>query len=91
MGINWSQRGWMLTWSIKRLPWFENQVVIKKHQSQILISLSQVDTEPLSIIEAMGHGVPALSYRYSYGPEELIRDGQNGYLCHQSSEDDESL
>ncbi|ETY73355.1 accessory Sec system glycosyltransferase Asp1 [Lactiplantibacillus fabifermentans] len=38
------------------------------------------DSQPLSMIEALGHGVPVVAYDINYGPREVIKDGKNGYL-----------
>jgi poly(glycerol-phosphate) alpha-glucosyltransferase len=36
--------------------------------------------------EALSHGVPAVSFDYRYGPNELIEDNQNGYLVGYSAD-----
>lgn len=38
------------------------------------------DAQPLSLIEALGHGVPVVAYDVNYGPRDAIKDGKNGYL-----------
>lgn len=38
------------------------------------------DAQPLSLIEALSHGVPAVAYDINYGPKDIIKDGRNGYL-----------
>lgn len=32
------------------------------------------------LLEALALGVPAVSFNCNFGPEELIEDGQNGFL-----------
>ncbi|MFC6180180.1 accessory Sec system glycosyltransferase Asp1 [Lactiplantibacillus daowaiensis] len=38
------------------------------------------DAQPLSLIEALSHGVPAIATDINYGPSEAIKSGTNGYL-----------
>jgi poly(glycerol-phosphate) alpha-glucosyltransferase len=48
--------------------------------AQVFALTSQVDAEPLAMIEAQIHGLPLVSYNFNYGPQTLIDDGTNGYL-----------
>ena len=54
-------------------------------QAQLFIDTSNVDGQPLAMVEALSHGVPVLSYDYNYGPREIISEGQNGYLIPQNN------
>lgn len=38
------------------------------------------DAQPLSLVEALSHGVPVIAYDINYGPQEVIKSGTNGYL-----------
>lgn len=38
------------------------------------------DAQPLSLIEALSHGVPAAVYDINYGPKDVLKNGKNGYL-----------
>lgn len=49
-------------------------------QAQLYLDCARIDGQPLSLVEGLGHGIPALSYDYLYGPNELIEDGKNGQL-----------
>lgn len=49
-------------------------------QAQLMLHTSRIDAQPLAVGEALGHGVPVLSYDYAYGPREMIIDRQNGRL-----------
>ncbi|MEG0255973.1 MAG: glycosyltransferase, partial [Vagococcus sp.] len=42
----------------------------------------------LSLLEAMEHGVPVISYDIRYGPSEMIEDGKNGYLIEPNNMDE---
>lgn len=48
--------------------------------AQLLLDAGKVDGQPLSMMEALSHGVPVVSFDYPFGPAEMIKDGQNGYL-----------
>ncbi|WP_288762896.1 glycosyltransferase [uncultured Lacticaseibacillus sp.] len=41
----------------------------------------------LALLDAQAHGVPAVSYRTNYGPDEIIQDGQTGYLVNKGDID----
>lgn len=49
-------------------------------QAQLFLDCAKIDGQPLSLVEALGHGVPALAYDYPYGPKEIIKNGKNGHL-----------
>lgn len=53
--------------------------------AQLMLDTSIIDGQPLSMVEALSHGVPVLSYDYNYGPREIIEDGKNGYLLPQNN------
>ncbi|AVK61072.1 accessory Sec system glycosyltransferase Asp1 [Lactobacillus sp. CBA3605] len=38
------------------------------------------DAQPLSIVEALSHGLPVVAYDINYGPRDVIKAGKNGYL-----------
>lgn len=48
--------------------------------SSILVSTSLYEPFGLVIPEAMSCGVPVVAYDCPYGPHDLIKDGQNGFL-----------
>ncbi len=49
-------------------------------QAWLYINTSSGDSQPLALGEALSHGVPAIAYRFNYGPADLIQNGVNGYL-----------
>lgn len=49
-------------------------------QYQVMTNMSLADGGPLAIQEAFVHGTPVVSYRFNYGPEDYIDDGENGFL-----------
>lgn len=50
------------------------------NQAQLFVDTGVSDAQPLSMAEALSHGVPVVSYNYAYGPNELIQSGVNGEL-----------
>lgn len=48
--------------------------------SILYLSTSKVEGFPLSFIESLSQGVAIISYDIKYGPNELIKNGINGYL-----------
>jgi len=49
-------------------------------QYQLLLNADLVDGGPMAMPEAQAHGIPVISYRFNYGPQDFIKDGQDGYL-----------
>ena len=48
--------------------------------AQLFVDPGITDAEPLSMSEALSHGVPIVSYDYQYGPSELVKSEVNGVL-----------
>lgn len=48
--------------------------------AQLFVDAGVTDAEPLSMAEALEHGVPVVSYNYAYGPSEMVKSGVNGEL-----------
>ncbi|WP_125981903.1 accessory Sec system glycosyltransferase Asp1 [Loigolactobacillus iwatensis] len=48
--------------------------------AQVFVIASRIDAQPLAMIEALSHGLPIVSYDFNYGPNEIIEDGENGFL-----------
>lgn len=49
-------------------------------QAQLFVDMSRIDAQPLSMGEALSHGVPVVTYDYLYGPAEMVTTGVNGEL-----------
>ncbi|BDZ31449.1 glycosyltransferase [Lactiplantibacillus brownii] len=47
---------------------------------RLLVNTDIADGGPMSMLEAQAHGLPVVSYRFDYGPQDYIQDGQDGYL-----------
>ncbi len=57
-------------------------------ESSIYVMTSHTESFGLVLIEAMSYGVPCLSYTSAQGANEIIDDGQNGYLIKNRSEEE---
>lgn len=56
--------------------------------SDVVILSSQYEGMPNSLIEAIGCGIPVVSYDCPIGPAEIIEDGVNGFLVKQDDIDE---
>lgn len=50
------------------------------NDSQILVMSSRFEGLPLALIEGLFFGLPEISYNCPYGPDEIICDGNNGFV-----------
>lgn len=62
------------------LKGYTNDIKSAIEEMDILISTSYYEACPLNIIEAMERGVPVISFDINYGPSDIIKDGETGYL-----------
>lgn len=49
-------------------------------ESQILVMTSRFEGLPLALIEGLFFALPEISYNCPMGPDEIIADGENGYI-----------
>lgn len=57
-------------------------------ESSIYVMTSHTESFGLVLIEAMSYGVPCISYTSAQGANEIISDGETGYLIKNRSEDE---
>lgn len=56
-------------------------------RAQLFVDASRIDAQPLAMGEALNHGVPVVSYDYSYGPADMVQSGVNGELVPLGNQD----
>ncbi len=49
-------------------------------KAKIYVSTSLFEGLPMTMIEAQSFGLPIISYDFITGPEDIIREGKNGYI-----------
>lgn len=59
---------------------YATDVAAVQNQAQIYGLASIMEGFNLSMMEAISHGMVGLTYDVNYGPNELIVDGENGYV-----------
>lgn len=59
---------------------FSSEVQEEMRRASIYVATSTFEGFMLVLVEAMSQGCVPISFRTSYGPEEIISDGINGYL-----------
>lgn len=57
-------------------------------ESSIYVMTSHTESFGLVLIEAMSYGVPCISYTSAQGANEIISDGETGYLIKNRGEDE---
>lgn len=59
---------------------YTSNVEAVEDRAQIFGLTSVMEEFNLSIMEAISHGVVGVTYDVNYGPNDIIQDGQNGYV-----------
>lgn len=72
----------------KSVFWLDEQCDMKKYyeQASVIISVSENEGFPMSLTEAAQYGCPGIAFNI-YGLEDIIIDGENGYLIPQDEID----
>ncbi|MEE4352657.1 MAG: glycosyltransferase [Desulfatiglans sp.] len=65
--------------SVKLLGFQQNPYALMR-QATVFVMTSDHEGLPNALIEAQGLGIPAVSTRCPYGPDEIIEDGKTGIL-----------
>lgn len=53
----------------------------------MMVMTSRYEGFPMTLLEAASCGLPMVAFDVKTGPKEIIRDGENGYLCPSDSDD----
>ncbi|QRP95595.1 glycosyltransferase [Staphylococcus condimenti] len=61
--------------------------VAKLKKAKLYLSTSNYEGFGLSLTESLACGVPAVTYNTKYGPGEIVRDGQDGFVIDKLSKD----
>ncbi|MDM5338449.1 glycosyltransferase [Fictibacillus enclensis] len=68
-----------LTANIKVMG-FTQEPAVPYQRSLFSVMASKTEGFPLSIFESMSNGSPIISYNFKYGPNDLIDNGENGWI-----------
>ena len=68
--------------NLKRVTFIENTKNIKEYyeKASIYLMTSRFEGLPMTLIEAQSFGLPIISYDIKTGPEDIVNDGEDGYL-----------
>lgn len=50
------------------------------NHAKVMVSTSQIEGFGIAILEGLSHGVPVISSDIHYGPSDMIKNNENGYL-----------
>ena len=70
------------------LQGYTRDVHAKLEESSVFVLSSLYEGLPLVVLEAMGCGLPVVSFACSFGPRDIIQEGVNGFLVESRSESD---
>lgn len=65
--------------SIQLVGWSDNPSK-EMREASIMTMTSKFEGFGVSIVEGMANGLPIVSFDFSYGPSDIISDGEDGYL-----------
>lgn len=61
----------------------------KQYQrASVFLMTSLFEAQPLTLLEAIAHGSPIVAYDIKYGPAQMVRHGENGYLTPEGDIED---
>ncbi|MFU2205352.1 accessory Sec system glycosyltransferase GtfA [Streptococcus pluranimalium] len=77
----------------------EDSIHLKGHQDltevyqnyQVYLTASKSEGFGLTLLEAIGSGLPIIGFEARYGNQTFVREGENGYLIPKPANDDEGM
>lgn len=66
---------------------FSRNIISELKDANISLITSHTEGFSLALLESLSQGVPCISYDINYGPSELIKHGENGFLIPFNDED----
>ena len=66
----------------------ERNIEEKYAESSIFVLSSRYEGFGMVLIEAMNFGIPCVSFNCNYGPSDIIKDGEDGFLIKNGDEKD---
>lgn len=67
---------------------FTNNVEEVFRTSAMTFMASRFEGQGLSILESLSFGCPVISYKTKYGPSDMIKQGENGYLVEYNNHEE---
>lgn len=64
----------------------DKNIVLRYLESSIFVMTSRYEGFPMVLLEAMGCGLPCISYNYPHGPSEIIHTNEDGFLIKNDDE-----
>lgn len=64
-----------------------NDLYDRYKQYSFMVMTSRYEGFPMTLLEGIGNGLPLVSFDVNTGPDEIITDGQNGYLVEAFDEE----
>lgn len=69
-----------------RMMGYANNAMKVFRSASVSLAMSKFEGFGVSFAESIGCGTPVVSYRTNYGPEDIISDGETGFLVDSRSE-----
>ncbi|MEJ6347785.1 glycosyltransferase [Holzapfeliella sp. He02] len=66
-----------------RLLGYQADLTSAYQSAELLVYTGNIDVEPLGLIEAMSYSVPCVAYNSLYGIQDIIKDGENGFIVNK--------
>lgn len=65
-----------------------NDLYARYHEYAFIVMTSRYEGFPMTLLEGAAKGLPMVSFDIPTGPNEIIKDGKNGFLCKDDGNED---